>query len=49
MKFDLRFLAGFESDSLQFLYDFLREKIVQQFIIRHLGGVFNLPFTLHEN
>lgn len=49
MKLHLRFLAGLEGNSLQFLYDFFWEKIVQQLFIRHLGGVFNLPFTLHEN
>ena len=41
MKFDLRFLAGFESDSLQFSDDFFRENIVEQLLVGHLAGVFN--------
>ena len=41
MKFDLRFLAGFERESLQFSDDFLRENIVQQLLVGHLVWVFN--------
>jgi hypothetical protein len=39
MKFELGFLAGFESDFSQFPNDFLRENIVQQFAVGHLVSV----------
>ena len=42
MKLHLGFLAGFERNALQFSDDFLRENIVQQLLVRHLGGVFDL-------
>lgn len=41
MKLDLRFLAGFERQPLQFLNDFLRENVMQQLLVRHLAGVFD--------
>jgi hypothetical protein len=42
MKFDLRFLAGFEREPFQFLNDFLRENIVQKLFVSHLVRVFDL-------
>ncbi len=48
MEFNLRFLPNFRRNFFQFADDFLREKIVEQFLVRHLRSLLFLSRHNYE-